>query len=182
MLPDYSESTEQYVRVFIPRQKADTDFIRILLDTERTINRSLPTGALLILSLLWRQRSCDMDTLMKSSMMTPNRFEGHLTALKELGLIDVDDTRKFVRFKATDEKSSSSTELVGGRFNQKVRAKLKGILLSTLILKGKMSMGDIIELLNISRPQASKLMKEMIEEEKVALEGRGRAAVYVPLK
>ena len=51
-LPDYSESTERYVKLFIQRAEPDLAFARMIADEEARLGRSLPINSLLILSAL----------------------------------------------------------------------------------------------------------------------------------
>ena len=55
-LPDYSETTSTYVKLFIQRAEPDLAFTKMISNEENRLGRSLPINSLMILSALQSQR------------------------------------------------------------------------------------------------------------------------------
>ncbi len=62
-LPDYSESTERYVKLFIQRAEPDLPFSQMVSIEEKRMGRMLSINALLILSILQKQRKASTQEL-----------------------------------------------------------------------------------------------------------------------
>lgn len=75
-LPDYSESTERYVKLFIQRAEPDLAFARMISNEENRMGRMLPINSLLILSALQNQRRVSISELSETIHVSEARTKG----------------------------------------------------------------------------------------------------------
>ena len=93
-LPDYSESTEAYVKLFIQRAKPDLPFARMISKEENRIGRRLPINSLLILSVLQTQRRATIHELAETIHISEARTKANVEKLVENGLVEASGNGK----------------------------------------------------------------------------------------
>lgn len=91
-LPDYSESTERCVKLFIQRAKPDLAFARMISNEEKRMGRMLSINSLLILSTLQMQRRATIQELSETIHVSEARTKANVEKLLESGLIEANGT------------------------------------------------------------------------------------------
>lgn len=86
--PDYSESTGRYVKLFIPREKPNLAFTKMISNEENRTGRSLPIYSLLILSAIQRERRLDVHRMTEVINISDNRAKSNVERLIKSGLIE----------------------------------------------------------------------------------------------
>lgn len=86
--PDYSESTNRTVRLFIRRAKADIPFAKFIADEQNRQGKPLSIYALMILSVLHNERRCTVGRIVELTNLSENRIRSAIETMIESGLIE----------------------------------------------------------------------------------------------
>lgn len=87
-LPDYSETTSTYVKLFIKRAEPDLAFTKMISNEENRLGRSLPINSLLILSALQNQRRLTITEIAEVTNIGEIRAKAVVEKLVGAGLVD----------------------------------------------------------------------------------------------
>lgn len=93
-LPDYSETTSTYVKLFIQRAEPDLAFTKMISNEEKRLGRSLPINSLLILSALQSQRRLTIAEIAEVTNIGEIRAKAVVEKLVEAGLVDASGNNK----------------------------------------------------------------------------------------
>lgn len=178
--PDYSESTSKQVTLFIPRAKADTEFIQMIMDEQKSMGHPLAIHTLLILSVLYSERKVSMHDLVERTHASLTRLKPLIETLIERGVVE-EIGRASQRMLMLGQKVYRKT----GKTKEYTRQRgIDQVRFPEMILKlaesqnGAITKTDVVELLRISKPKAYALLQQLCEERKLVLTGRGRYAKY----
>lgn len=178
--PDYSESTDAYVKLFIQRAKPDLLFAKMIADEENRTGHSLPINSLLILSALRDNRRLKITELAERINSTEVRTKAVVERLVESGLVEATGNGK-ARTYILSLKIYKNQENTIGYVRQ---TGIDSVRYEALILElaekqgGCVTRENVVDLLKVSPDQAYKLLKTMADKDKLVLEGKGRAARY----
>lgn len=179
-LPDYSESTERCVKLFIQRAEPDLAFVKMITNEENRLGRSLPINSLLILSVLQSQRRITLQELAERIYVSESRTKANVEKLIESGLVEAVGNGKN-RAYILSAKVYREQDNVVGYVRQ---TGIDSVKYEELVLKlakqqgGQVTREDVGELLNISDSQAYRVLRKLADAGKLVLVGRGRAAKY----
>lgn len=178
--PDYSESTSKQVTLFIPRAKADTEFIQMIMDEQKSMGHPLAIHTLLILSVLYSERKVSMHDLAERTHASLTRLKPLIETLIERGVVE-EIGRASQRMLMLGQKVYRKT----GKTKEYTRQRgIDQVRFPEMILKlaesqnGAITKTDVVELLRVSKPKAYALLQQLCEERKLVLTGRGRYAKY----
>jgi len=175
--PDYSESNSTVVTVRMLEAKADRLFIRMLMNREdRGID--MPIDSLLVLSTL-RDGELTMQELARMLRKSEATTRGIIGVLVRENMIEQRvEGKVHVYFlgKAYHQELGEEvayTKMVGLSHARKIN-----MIQEHLDQHHKISCGQIMELCDVERAEAKKLISEVREKTKLRLIGRGRGAHY----
>ena len=178
--PDYSESTSKQVTLFIPRAKADTEFIQMIMDEQKSMGHPLAIHTLLILSVLYSERKVSMHDLVERTHASLTRLKPLIETLIERGVVE-EIGRASQRMLMLGQKVYRKT----GKTKEYTRQRgIDQVRFPEMILKlaesqnGAITKTDVVELLRVSKPKAYALLQQLCEEGQLVLTGRGRYAKY----
>ena len=178
--PDYSESTAKQVTLFIPRAKADTEFIQMVMDEQKSIGHSLAINTLLILSVLYSERKVSEHDLAERIHISLTRLKPLIETLIERGVVEEigrTSQRMLMLGQRVYRKTGKSKEYTRQRGIDQVRFP-EMILKLAESQNGAVTKTDVAELLHVSKPKAYELLQQLCEERQLVLTGRGRYAKY----
>ena len=178
--PDYSESTTKQVTLFIPRAKADTEFIQMVMDEQKSIGHSLAINTLLILSVLYSERKVSEHDLAERIHISLTRLKPLIETLIERGVVEEigrTSQRMLMLGQRVYRKTGKSKEYTRQRGIDQVRFP-EMILKLAESQNGAVTKTDVAELLHVSKPKAYELLQQLCEERQLVLTGRGRYAKY----
>ena len=181
-LPDYSESTNTTVKLFIPKSLPDPNFTRLISDEHRRTGESLPINSLLILNGLKINRRATVNELAEFSHITVEKSRITVERLVESGLIDAVGNGKG-RYYTLSAGLYQADNNMTGYVRQKGIDKVRHPEMVMQFAKengGTITRGDVMELLRISKSQAYHLLKKMVMDGKLSAEGTTRNAYYKP--
>lgn len=179
-LPDYSETTSTYVKLFIQRAEPDLAFTKMISNEENRLGRSLPINTLLILSALQSQRRLTIAEIAEVTNIGEIRAKAVVEKLVEAGLVDASGNNK-ARFYILSSKVYKEQDNIVGYVRQTgIDAVKYEAWIMELIQKqgGKIKRDNVVELLNVTPPQAYRLLKKMSDKGRIKLVGSGRSAYY----
>ena len=178
-LPDYSESTERYVKLFIQRAKPDLAFARMITNEENRMGRMLPINSLLILSALRTQRQASLPEFVEIIHINEARTKANIERLLEIGLVEATGHSKTKVYSLNTnvyKEQVNSTESVKQKEVNKL--KLENLVLRLAKQQGYVTRDNVSKLLNISNSQAYRILKKLADKGKLVLIGKGRSARY----
>ena len=182
--PDYTESTERCVKLFIQRAKPDMAFIKMISDEENRLGRSLPINSLLILSALKNERRLNINRIAEITHIGVNRAKANVEKLIESGLVEALGMGK-AREYILSAKVYRRIENAVGYVRQ---SGIDSVKYPELIIKlaqnqnGYVTREDVVKLLNLSETQAYRTLATLKEQGVLVLEGTGRGAKYKLVK
>lgn len=183
-LPDYSESTERYVKLFIQRAEPDLSFAKMISNEENRMGRSLPINSLLILSVLQNQRRVSLQELADTIYVSENRVKANVEKLIESGLVEATGNGKSRAYILSSKVYKEQHNVVGYVRQTGIdRVKYEELVLKLANEQGGyVTRDNVSELLNISNSQAYRVLKKLADKGKLMLVGKGRTAKYDVIK
>lgn len=179
-LPDYSESTSSFVRVFIPRAEPDLPFVKMLADARNRDGKELPITSLMILSTLRTERRCDIHRLSERSLLSESKCKAAVERLVESGLVEGHGNgrgRIYMLSSKIYRENKKSLDYV--RQSGIDSVKHPELVIKLAKQQGEISRDDVCKLLGVSGPQAYRILKSLTEQKKLTLQGHGRSAKYI---
>ena len=179
-LPDYSESTETYVKLFIQRAEPDLPFAQMISNEENRMGRMLPINSLLILSALQAQRRSSIHELSEMIHVSEARTKANVEKLLESGLVEAagsGKSRAYILSAKIYRQQDNSIGYVRQTGIDKV--KYEELVLKLAKQQGYVTRHNVIELLNISNGQAYRILKKLVDKKRLVLSGKGRSARYI---
>lgn len=178
-LPDYSESTERYVKLFIQRAEPDLAFMRMISNEENRMGRMLPINSLLILSTLQTKRRASVNELSEVTHISEARIKANVERMLESGLVEASGNgkaRSYILSAKVYREQENSIGYVRQTDIDKLR--YEELILKLAMQQGYVKRDDARTLLNITDSQAYRLLKKLADKGKLVLKGKGRSARY----
>lgn len=180
-LPDYSESTDTLVKLFIPRGLPDKAFSKMISDEQNRLGRALPVNSLLILNELKRNSRCTITELSEMVYSSEAKVKIAIEKLVESGMVEAvgaGKNRSYMLSANVYCRNKTTAEYVRQKGIDEIRYP-EMIIEFASKNDGRITRTDTIDLLKISKDSAYRLLKKMVSQGKMKLEGSGRAAYYV---
>lgn len=180
-LPDYSESTDTLVKLFIPRGLPDREFTKMISDEQNRIGRALPVNSLLILNELKRNSRGTIAELADAIHFSEAKVKITIEKLVESGMVEAVGAGKNRSYMLSAQvycQNKTTAEYVRQKGIDEIRYP-EMIIEFASKNDGRITRTDTIDLLKISKDSAYRLLKKMVSQGKMKLEGSGRAAYYV---
>lgn len=181
LLPDYSASNERRVTLFIPKSLPDRAFVRMISEEQRKIGRGLPIHSLLVLNALRSLHRATMQEIADEIHTELTKVKVTVEALTEAGLIEAAGSGRG-RYYILSSKVYRSVDNMMGYIRQ---TGIEGMRFRELVMKlagtqGFVTRGNVAELLQITPPQAYRVLHRLVGDDLLDLEGKGKYARYVP--
>lgn len=178
-LPDYSESTERYVKLFIQRAEPDLAFAHMISNEENRLGRMLPINSLLVLSVLQTQRRASLAELAETIHISEARTKINVEKLLESGLVEANGNGKSRAYMLSAKVYREQDNSVGYVKQTGIdKIKYEELVLKLAGQQGYVTREHVCELLNISNSQAYRVLKGLADKGKLVLVGKGRVARY----
>lgn len=178
-IPDYSESTESCVKLFIQRAQPDLAFVKMLSDEEERTGQKLPINSLLILSTLRTQRRASIHELCEAIHLSEARIRANIEKLLEAGLVEAKGEGRSRTYILSSKVYREQGDPIGYVRQSGIDKLRYDELVMTLAKnQGYITRDDVVQLLRISESQAYRILKRLSSENRILLEGTGRSAKY----
>ena len=182
--PDYSESTSTLVKLFIQRSKPDFVFAKMISDEQNRNGKLMNINALLILSCINTERRITLKRILELTHISESRVKKVIEKLVESGLIEASGQGKNRFYLLSVKVYKKSNNLIG----YVRQTDIDEIRYEELILKlsenreNGISRKDVCELLNVSKDQAYRLLKKLVDKESLVTIGKGNRTKYISNK
>ena len=178
-LPDYSESNENSVKVFIARGLPDLTFYKMLKDEQNRLGKSFSINQLLVLSLLRSYKKLLLSELQELTNITEIKLKAILVRLEEAGLVEaVPNGRGKAYILSAKVYKADNKSIAYVRQTKIDKIKYPELVLKLAEAQGEITVRDVTELLNITVTQARYLLNKMIEQGKIEKNGKSRNTTY----
>ncbi|MBM4029630.1 MAG: AAA family ATPase [Planctomycetes bacterium] len=169
--PSYYRSSEASVTVTLDSRPGDLDFVLLSIRANRRLGRAANVRELLILWELWQHRISDARALAPILQTDVAHTDGLLTELVQAGLLRAEGTTYRLEPKLPGEtrKEAETTSV-----------DLEAAILSYVQTHGRITRREVMELCQVSGPQAYRLLKKQVDAGRLRQVGplTGRGAAY----
>ena len=178
VLPDYSQSTSNSVRLFIPRGVPDKAFVRMISEEQQRLGHSLPIYSLLVLNALKQLHQATLQEVAQMLKREESRIKTTIETLVESGLVEALGTGRGRRYMLSAKAYGTGNAVHYVRQKGIDEVRYEGLILELARKQGKVKRADVVELLHISPAKAYRVLNRMADTEKLTLHGRGAGAYY----
>ena len=175
-LPDYSETSSTSVTLFIPRGMPDKHLVALISEQQQRTGVPVPLNALLALNLLRQARRITAAEISKEAHIPESKMRATLEYLTETGLIEAIGTGRGRAYILSAKSYKDPVKYI--RQTDIDQLRYPELVVKLAKQKGSISRKDVIELLHVSPPQAYRLLKKMVEDQKLIRQGNTSAAHY----
>ena len=178
-LPDYSESTSSYVKLFLAKSKPDLAFTKMIADEENRIGKSLPINSLLILSTLQSLRRASLSEISNAIHISETKVKANIEKLIESGLIEPLGNGKVRNYILSAKIYRQQSNAIGYVRQSGIdQIKFEEMIIKLAQKQGFVTRDNVIELLSINENQAYRLLRKLAVQNKLQLIGKGRNSKY----
>ena len=178
LLPDYSQSTDSSVRLFIPRGLPDKAFVRMISEEQKRVGHSLPIYSLLILNVLKQLHQATLHEISQVLKREESRLKVVLETLVESGLVEALGNGRGRNYMLSSKAYGADNAAAYVRQKGIDEIRYPELVLELARKQGEVRRADVVTLLHISAPRAYRLLRRLQEEGKLALHGKGASAYY----
>ena len=180
LLPDYSESTERLVKLFIPKSLPDKAFVKMITEEQKKRGHSLSIHYLLVLNSLKTNHRATVMEIAEEINSDSTRVKVAVESLVEMGLVEAKGTgrgRYYVLSSGVYKKSDNVVGYVRQTDIDKLR--YEELIIKLAKEQGYVTRGNVAELLNLSPPQAYRIIMKLKNKGLLELQGSGKHAKYI---
>lgn len=179
-LPDYHDSTSAMVRVFIARSAPDESFMKMLSEEQKRTGKPLSIRSLIALDALRKQRRLTLPTLTEQMHITEAAARATLENLVETGLVEAygsGASRSYTLSARMYSRAGKAADFVR-------QSDIDTVRYPELVLKlarqqgGSVATREVESLLHVSRRQAYRVLRQLMDESKLKRVGSGRNIHY----
>ena len=178
--PDYSETTENNVRVFIARAKPNLAFMKLIQDEQQRTGNLPSIHALLILSALQMERRLTFADLGKMTHLSEHRIRANLERMVEHGVIEAKGSGKNRSYMLSAQMYAAANETAAYVRQAGIEeVRQPELILRYVQAQGSITRGEAADLLRVSDNYAYVLLKRLTEEDRLRAVGQKRGRKYV---
>ncbi len=180
LLPDYSGSNEQSVRLFISKGVPDRGFIKMIAEEQKRIGRTLPIYSLLVLNALKQMQRGTIEDIRIQSGLTEARVRTTIEGLVTSGLVEAIGNSRRRTYLLSSRVYDATNDLLGYVRQKNIDdLRFDELVLSLATKQNRVTRGDVMDLLHISPSKSYQVLKRLVDANKLELVGKGRYAYYV---
>lgn len=183
LLPDYSQSTSNNVKLFIPKGPTDKAFIQMISQEHQRMGRSLPIYSLLAMNSLRRFHRASVQDIAGDVNTDESRIRVTLEILTESGLVEAGGTGRGRYYMLGSKYYKTKQDMVSYTRQKGIDSiRYEELIMQLAVQQGYVKRSDVIALLHISPPQAYRILAKLATSNKLQIIGKGAGAKYVPVK
>ena len=183
LIPDYSNSTQSSVKLFIPKGPTDKAFICMVSEEQQRLGRSLPIHLLLALDAVKQLHRASVQDVAERIHTDEGRVRVVLETLVESGLVERLGNgrgRYYIMSSRYSKKTNNAVEYVRNRDIDAPRH--QELVMQLAQTKGEVTRADVVELLHVTPSQAYRILQKLKDAGQLSLEGKGAGAKYRTIK
>ena len=175
LLPDYSNSTQSSVKLFIPKGPTDKAFICMVSEEQQRLGRSLPIHLLLALDAVKQLHRASVQDVAERIHTDESRVRVVLETLVESGLVERLGNGRGRYYIMSSRYSKETNSTVGYVRNRDIDAlRHQELVIQLAQTKGEVTRADVVELLHVTPPQAYRILQKLKDAGQLSLEGKRR--------
>ena len=175
-IPDYSESTSRTVKLFIPRGVPDKRLVALISEEQKRTGSPLPLNSLLVLNVLKNNHRMSLADMSHECAIPESKLKTTLERLTESGLVDAMGSGRGRAYVLSAKAYKDPIQHV--RQTDIDALRYKELVMTLARRKEYITRRDVIELLHVSPSQAYRLLKKLVDEGLLTLDGTTSAAKY----
>lgn len=180
LLPDYSESTERLVKLFIPKSLPDKAFVKMITEEQKKTGHSLSIHYLLVLNCLKTNHRSTVSEIAEEINSDSTRVKVAVESLVEMGLVEAKGTGRGRYYMLSSGVYKKSDNVVGYiRQTDIDKLRYEELIIKLARNQGYVTRGSVAELLNLSPPQAYRIILKLKNKGLLELNGKGKQAKYI---
>ena len=179
MLPDYSASTNVNVSLFIPRCAPDIQMAKLVSDEQNRLGRPLPINTLLVLNILKEMPKSDVSQISEYAKLPETIVRTILERSIEAGLVEAYGNtrgRYYILSHKVYKQNGGKTRYVQQRDIDETR--YLELIMSMAKENEYISRADVIQLLHVTDNKAYRLLKKLVDSNKIEAVNKGHYAKY----
>lgn len=177
--PDYSGSGTSTVKVVLSSTAADIPFLKMIVEEESRTGVPISLDALIVLSRLRNERRVDVAAVACAIQKNETVARAILERLVEAGLIEPHGIKKGRTYTLSAEiyrdLGQSADYIRQAGFD---RIQQEQMVIQFVQKHTKITRKDVMKLCRVSKDQASHLLHQLVNENKLILHGKSRGAHY----
>ncbi len=180
--PDYSLSNSYTVSLSLSNAAPDLEFLKMVVEHEDKLG-GLPIDSLIILSRLREERRLTTADFVESVQKTETNLRATLEKLVEIGLLESHGTgrgRTYTLSAQLYQSAGQQAEYIRQAGFSPIQH--EQMVLNYIDKHGAIQRSGVADLCRISPPQATRLLKRLVESQAIRSVGVGRATRYEKLK
>lgn len=177
--PDYSESTEENVRVFFPKCEADVNFFRLILEYQKRNGKPISIQSLMVLTAVLFSKRITFEGIVAATKLPANRLKRHVETLVEDGLLECKGSgsnRDFILSPKFYKAQNREIELVRQSGIDSVRN--DELVMQLAREKGCITRADVMQILSLEAQPAYRLLRKLTDQGRLIREGDRRTSTY----
>lgn len=175
-VPDYSETTSNVVRLFIPSGAPDEQLVTLIAEEQRRTGEPMPLNALFALNALKRGRRMSLNEILQSVNISEAKMRGTLERLIEAGLIEAVGSGRGRVYILDAKVYQNPAQYVRQRGIDQLR--YQELIVSLARKQQSITRKDVIELLRVTPPQAYRVLNKLVQKGVLKRKGNTSAATY----
>lgn len=180
LLPDYSQSTSNSVKLFIPKGPTDKAFIEMISKEHQRIGRSLPIYSLLIMNSLRKFHKASVQDIAYDVNTDESRTRTTLEMLTESGLVEAGGVGRGRYYMLGHKYYHSKNDMISYTRQRDIDSiRYDELILQLAKQQGYVKRADVVELLHITKSQAYRVLQHLADSGTLILVGKGAGAKYV---
>lgn len=180
LLPDYSESTERLVKLFIPKSLPDKAFVKMITEEQKKTGHSLSIHYLLVLNCLKTNHRSNVTEIAEDINSDNARVKVAVESLVEMGLVEAKGTGRGRYYMLSSGVYKRDDNVLGYvRQTDIDKLRYEELIIKLAKKQGYVTRGNVAELLNLSPPQAYRIILKLKNKGLLELKGKGKQAKYV---
>jgi len=177
--PDYSMSNDSSVVLLMSRADADVAFLQMILSHEQKTGSPMPIDSLIVLARLRQERRLTTADLAQSTQKSEALTRATLEKLVEAGLVEAHGNgrgRSYILSARVYKTSGQKTAYIRQAGFEPIQQ--EQMVLSYIEKHGSIRRADVMELCQITKDQAYKLLTRLKEKGQIIQIGTLKGAVY----
>lgn len=180
-LPDYSESTETMVKLFIPRGVPDKAFVRMISEEQQRQGHVLPVNSLLLLNSLRELRRLSLQEIAQQINLPEAKTKSILERLTEAGMVEAYGNGRGRQYLLSSKMyRQNERDIAYVRQTDIDQVRYSELVLKLAKQQGSITRSDVTELLHISPSQAHHILKRLVQGGELEPRGEKRGRKYLP--
>lgn len=178
-LPDYSDSSQNLVSLFISRSEPDIDFVRLLVEERERTGSQLSLQALLVLDTLKHHRRCSLDDFTQLVDIQQSKLKRTVELLCEADLVEASGTgrnRSYMLSSRIYKAKGETKEYI--RQSDIDRIRYPEMIMKLAKSQGQITTIDVAELLRIPENKAYYEIRKLCTADRLESVKLGRDSYY----